>query len=254
MESTGMKLDRLTDLSLIYFIREVILPKNRYYSINNSESLTVVTGTSSLQWQAKNPRWVYHNPDSTTLTNLNAPATITPTGGTLDYINYNLGRVYFTVAPSAVSATYSAQIVNVIDGFPSPELFENLKLPIVAVEYDDKARTGLAIGGGHFVDFNHSIYVWAENDGSRDDLTAVIEEGLQVKLPIFNYNSGFPLSNTYTSQGSINTAFSRGQMTAGQFLGVKSRNIRIPTSIDKERHRSIINTTIRVVRGTSGVV
>src|SRR3990167_2201119 len=98
MENPGMTLARLMDLNMVYFLRENVLIQNRYYTLNNSESLTVVANTSSLQWKAVNNRWVYYNPNTTTLTNLNVPPTLTH-DGTLNYIDYFNGIVHFSVAP-----------------------------------------------------------------------------------------------------------------------------------------------------------
>src|SRR3990167_313751 len=103
-----MSLARLVDSNMIYFLREIVLIRNRYYTINNSESLTAVSGTSNLQWQAVNNRWVYYNPYPSVLTNLNVAPTLTH-DGTLNYIDYRSGRVYFSVAPTSVIASYSAQ-------------------------------------------------------------------------------------------------------------------------------------------------
>lgn len=253
MLASGMTLGRLMDYNVLYFLREIVLIRNRYYTINNNESLSVVAGTSNLQWKAINDRWVYYNPDSTILTNLNVVPTITH-DGTLNYIDYLNGIVHFSAAPTSVTASYSAQLVNVIDGFPTFERFEELTLPLVAVEMGSKPRKPLAIGGGHFVTYNFTIHIWANNNGERDDLTERLEEGIQTKLRLNNYNNGFPLSTKTADYGSINTSFDRSSIHArAQVIDVSTQPVTIPTNVEKERFRSEISAKLEIARATVGV-
>ena len=126
------------------------------------------------------------------MTNLTVPATLVH-DGTLDYIDYKNGIVHFSSAPTSVTATYNASVVNVIDGYPDLEKFEDMSLPLVAVDLDSKTRVPLQIGGAHFMRYRFIINIFENNDGAMDDLESVIEEGMQVGMRIYDYNNGFPL-------------------------------------------------------------
>lgn len=253
-QNAGMTFARQTRRSLFNYIREVILVENRYYSINNSESLTVVTGTSDLQWQSLNVKWVYHNPNPAKLTNLNVTPTLVH-DGTLDYIDYTQGRVFFTVAPTSVTASYSAETVNMVDGFPSPKKFEALNLPLISVSrMPDEPREGLAIGGGHVLVYNFAVQIFEQNEASRDDLMDRVEEGLAVKIPVWNYNSmGFAL-RTDAKRGSLNASFDRNnKVAAARITDVSTRPINAPTEMIKLRNRGEISIGLEIRRATGAV-
>ena len=253
-QNPGMTFARLTRRSLLNYIKEVLLIENRYYSINDSESLTAVAGTSDLEWQSKNTNWVYHNPKPATLTNLNVTPTITH-DGTFDYIDYTNGKLFFTVAPTSVTASYSAEIISTTDGFPSPKKFEALNLPIIAVsKMPDEPRKGLGIGGGHVLVYNFAVQIFDQNESARDDLMDRVEEGLAVNLAVWNYNDmGFAL-RTDAKKGSINTDFDRSNKVAtARIMDLSTRPIDAPTEMFKLRHRGEVSIGLEIRRATAGV-
>jgi len=244
-----MSANRYMDRSLLLYLKETALVNNRYYSIINTEALTAVSG-STTEYESESSEWIYYNPDSTTLTNLNVAPTIT--GGDVDYIDYHQGRVNFTSAPTSPTASYSAQIVEAIDGFPEYDKYNEQSLPIISLDYIRKERDGLMLGGGFWIRRTYVLDIFAPTDGLRDDLMDRLEEQLKYNIKIYNYGSGFPLDYDQNGGnfGNINSGFNRDLVLySAKVIDLNEEVVRVPSGGFMDRHRGKLTFTLQMQRG-----
>lgn len=90
-------------------------------------------------------------------------------------------------------------IVNVVDGFPNTEL----NLPTVSIVNLDVEGVPFEFGA---VDLNNHFWridVFAENKAQRDELAALLFDELELHIPVYDYDEGFPPSVSPSQLGIL---------------------------------------------------
>ncbi len=255
----GMSNLRLIDLNLFYTIKEKILPANGYVNsftetiTPSTQTVDPNTGLTVTPYIGEYNDWVYFNPDNTNpaLTGLLTQPTLS-TSGSLAYINYPEGKVFYSGIQSAsITVTYDYYDVYVQDGFPDwgEDLkdFDDMKLPMVSIDYMSRKNIPFYIGGRYEEDRTFVIDVLANSDVQRDDIMDLLEDSLRYDYTTpLDYRNGFPLG----FNGDKNLAFDRGSANLWlpfRFKDASSRVIRNPIATDKFRHRSVLNVTVEQV-------
>lgn len=250
---------RQIDLNLIYAIKEKILPLNGYVSRNTetitplTQSVDPVTQLTVTPYQSTYFDWCYYNPDPTNpaLTGLLIQPLLSQSGN-LAYIDRPNGVVYYSgVQTTPITITYDYYSVMVQDGFPDwgedIKSVDDIRLPIVTVDFSSRQPKPFAIGGTYQESYNFIIDILANSDPQRDDLADLIETSLRYDYALtIDYKQGFPIS----FNGDINPTFDRGpaaRWTPIRFKSTSSQVIRSAQAIDKFRHRSLIKLLITVV-------
>lgn len=84
----------------------------------------------------------------------------------------------------------TAPFVNIVDAFPS----ELLKLPTIAVEVLAYELEPLEMGTRQLNDRNihFTVEIFAETKTQRDDYAYLIMDNLEERIPVYDFNYGFP--------------------------------------------------------------
>lgn len=79
--------------------------------------------------------------------------------------------------------------LNIVDAFPDSEI----KFPTISVEWDDIIAEALELGGiDEIKQRKYYIDIFALTKTQRDELGYKLFNDLKNKIPIYNYNNGFP--------------------------------------------------------------
>lgn len=82
--------------------------------------------------------------------------------------------------------------VEVVDGFPTTDINSD-ELPVVAVENSRATFNLLELGTlDAIAEREWIIYIYAKNKSQRDNLAYTISTLLRQKIPVYDYNNGFP--------------------------------------------------------------
>lgn len=253
----GMSDLRLIDLNLIYTIKEKILPLNGYVSRftetvqPGSQTIDPETGLTVTPYKASFYDWVYYNPDPSnpSLTGL-LTTPILSNSGNLAFIDYQNGTVnYSGVSSTPITMTYDYYTVYVQDGFPDYgediKDVDQIRIPMVTVEYTKRENDPFQIGGGFTQDRLFMIDILAHSDPQRDDIIDLIEDSLRYDYDqTIDYKYGFPLK----FNGDINRSFDRGPASKWKtirFEHTTSDIVHEPYGEEKFRHHGMITLIIK---------
>jgi len=78
--------------------------------------------------------------------------------------------------------------VNVVDGFPS----DSLELPTVSITSLDVSGLPFELGGCDQNQFFWRIDTFGKNSVQRDDLSHTVFDALELNIPVYDYDVGFP--------------------------------------------------------------
>jgi hypothetical protein len=96
----------------------------------------------------------------------------------------------------------SYNFVTVVDSFPTGEL----ELPTISVEdlplTSKPNELGNRVGK---VDRMWAIDIFAKNKAQRDEFAYLIKDALEMGIPVYNYDEGFPPSESPTQIGALST-------------------------------------------------
>ena len=254
----GISSLRNIDINVILTIKEKILPLNGYISRNtevlspSAQEVDPDTGLTVTPFKSTNADWVYYNPDpsSPILSGMLIQPILSVNPG-LAYIDRTNGAVYFSgIQTDPVTVTYDYYTVYVQDGYPDwgedIRNLEDIRLPIVSVDFTSRQNSPFAIGGEYQEDRNFFINVIANSDPERDDLMDIIETSLRYEnIDARDYNFGFPIK----LNGDINPDFDRGPATrlpdGFDFWHAESRVIRGVNTPEKLRHQGLVMLMVR---------
>lgn len=105
--------------------------------------------------------------------------------------------IYYWLKDDILSA-YPSVTVN--DGFPE----ENLEIPSVSVESHDIRSRQKELGNRKSRRQRMwTIEIIATNKAQRDELTSIVLEDLEYGIPVYDYNEGFPPSNSPSELGLL---------------------------------------------------
>lgn len=125
----------------------------------------------------------------------------------------------------------SEPFIKIEDAFPEGEL----SLPTVSIEADDTNRVPFEMGNR--VGLRHRIWfmdVFAKNKDQRDEIGYRIFDAVELGIPVYNYDEGFPPSASPTQIGSL------------ELLDLSARIIRIfPQLTEKLYWRMTISFSAR---------
>ena len=253
----GMSDLRLIDLNLIYAIKEKILPINGYTSrftetlAPGQQTLDPETGLTVTPYKATFMDWVYYNPDPSNpaLTGLLTVPNIS-TSGDLAFVDYQNGVInYSGIKSDNINITYDYYTVYVQDGYPDfgeeAKNMNELRIPMVTVEYTKRMNDPFQLGGGYSQDRMFMIDVIGHSDPQRDDILDLLEDSLRYDYnETINYAYGFPLK----FNGDVNQLFDRGPASRWReirFEHTDSDIIHDMTGEEKFRHRGMITLDIK---------
>ena len=93
-----------------------------------------------------------------------------------------------------------APFITIVDGFP----VEGLSVPTVAVEGSDINIGPFELGNPHGIKYRiWDIDVFGENKSQRDEFAYRILNEVESKIPVYNYDKGFPPAVTPTKTGVL---------------------------------------------------
>jgi len=93
-----------------------------------------------------------------------------------------------------------APFINIKDGFPT----EGLSLPTVAVEGSDISIGPFELGNPYGIKYRiWDIDVFGENKSQRDEYAYRILNEVENKIPVYDYDEGFPPDVTPTKLGIL---------------------------------------------------
>ncbi len=93
-----------------------------------------------------------------------------------------------------------APFINIEDGFPT----ESLEVPSISVEGSDINIGPFELGNPHGIKYRiWDIDIFGENKSQRDEFGYRILNEIENKIPVYNYDEGFPPDVTPTKTGVL---------------------------------------------------
>lgn len=109
----------------------------------------------------------------------------------LSALGYTIYRNY--TFPLTTSGIY------LVDG--NPDNYENIKLPTVAITFENLGTGPYQLGPGKSKDYRFSIDIYGKNKGQKEDLSERVFDMVDlISVPLYDYNEVFE-SATYTQIG-----------------------------------------------------
>ena len=270
--SSEMTLLRKEDLSLYYYIKDVVLCD--FFEQELSVSLDLVpersTATSYVYEAASTmlPKptergrgWVYFDTASGTLCTggystieqkerivvYDSLGSIIPdTTYIIDYID---GRVVTSGTVTPASIDYYWNYVSVVDEWAAVEAAD---APVVVIDIQGTDKAGYQLGGGRKVTRKVDLHIFASSTAERNDLVDRIFDGLYLKgHPLLDFPEGGVLEydgTFYNRRNVMNkdtTPFDRSTVSTVignmEFNKVTSRNVNLPLIMTRGRDEVMLS-------------
>lgn len=270
--SSEMTLLRKEDLSLYYYIKDVVLcdffeqelsvPLDLMPSISTTTSYVYQADTTMLPKPTERGRgWVYFDTSSGTLCTggystieqkerivvYDSLGNIIPdTSYMIDYID---GRVVTSGTVTPASIDYYWHYVSVVDEWAAVEA---ANAPVVVIDIQGTDKDGYQLGGGRKVTRKVDLHIFASSTAERNDLVDRVFDGLYLKSsPLLDFPEGGVLEYDGTFYNRRNvmdkdvTPFDRSTVSTVignmEFNKVTSRNVNLPLIMTRGRDEVMLS-------------
>lgn len=267
-----MTLLRKEDLSLYYYIKDVVLcdffeqelsvPLDLMPSISTTTSYVYQADTTMLPKPTERGRgWVYFDTSSGTLCTggystieqkerivvYDSLGNIIPdTSYMIDYID---GRVVTSGTVTPASIDYYWHYVSVVDEWAAVEA---ANAPVVVIDIQGTDKDGYQLGGGRKVTRKVDLHIFASSTAERNDLVDRVFDGLYLKSsPLLDFPEGGVLEYDGTFYNRRNvmdkdvTPFDRSTVSTVignmEFNKVTSRNVNLPLIMTRGRDEVMLS-------------
>lgn len=212
-----------------------LIHRSVYYAVCDALTINVKDETLTTN-DYLNYTSVYKNWHTTGNVIIKKNDVVVPSGFTL---NYESGGVVFSstnISSDIIKLTYSPCSVNVVEAFPEDEIV----LPTVSIENETISERPFEIGSSSTKDMRLWFYidVFAKRSGQRTDLIDILKNYFDNDIPVYNYNSGFPIN----SDGTKNDSFDAETQRLGYLQAEDSINITMLRSLDMSNVEQYVGT------------
>ncbi len=239
----AQQLNQAIDHSLTLFLREDAFPTRQWVgSITNETLLPLEQNGKPVagKFIASSNNWTYY---TSGVSGVTVPAVVSPVVG-VRYVDYTNGIVaYSGLQVAAPVVSYSYNVVNVIDGYPTWDFFETAQLPLVAVDFIGFSRSPQQLGGGYWTNRIFNLEVFGNQEAERDQIVQVLHEALMYRFPVLDLTQNQPLDDF----NNINLTYNRTTqyLRTARVVDFRSRTLRVPDEHEKTRHRAQVTLEIQ---------
>jgi len=233
-------------LSLLYHIQMGFIPFYQYYASVLFESLS---NTSGKIYTCTNKPLKYIDASGNLgsyITVYDDSRSLAPSGEyTVNYVDSSISLI--NDPSGVVTASYTYDLITVLDSFPDNETFSNSNLPILAVEFGRQKSAPFSVGtNASWWDITYTIDLFAQNDPMRTNIVGQLTNFLSKEpFKLIDFSDG-PIINF---DGSLNSDFNATDNTV-RLLRLQRPSatfISFDKISDKEKYRALITGTIRDV-------
>jgi len=213
---------REIDLSMLYYVKDVVLPFGGWVSEKNRAPLSRI-GTSRI-YSSGIKWWTYSSQATYPVHVYDGVSEIPDNKYVIDYLN---GRVTIDVTysiSSQISATFSYDTAHVHDSWDSA--VDDSASPVVFIDFMTSRVTPLCLGKSKMVKRDYRIDIRSTDEEICQSIADSVEQGFDFVLPIIDFSSAMPLK----SDGTKNPSFDLSSQLISNysFANVSNSKVRVP--------------------------